>query len=305
MHSGSACRSVPMRLSAVKHRRGVRRRTHPNRPKNPTKPQLPAPRRSFWGFVVRLPILPKGVGAVFALSRRPLFWVAMITGRVPRCTGGLRRALTLARAPSSLRHDRTRRQMPPPPPPGPRAPLRTPLTPSLPPTPWPSGVDLDVVDFVGRGSIERVGHIQNMEQFIARVRAEGPEPFRPRGLEWKWGHGAQLREGAERGALCCQIALRDLARSPRYAPRGAYSPSLASATAVPRCRGRPCLPRLGAVPEPAPPPPPGPSPGLPFTTRHHRGVGGWGWPTSKIGPNVRPGLWPINDFLWRLRRQFV
>ena len=38
--------------------------------------------------------------------------------------------------------------------------------------------------------------------------------------------------------------------------------------------------------------------GLLLTTRHH-------WPPSNIGPNFLLGLWPIKNFLWRLRHQLV
>ena len=42
-----------------------------------------------------------------------------------------------------------------------------------------------------------------------------------------------------------------------------------------------------------------------LTTRHRSGGGTPPAPLSKMGPNFPPGLWQVQNFLWRLWRQFV
>ena len=77
------------------------------------------------------------------------------------------------------------------------------------------GVDLQVVDLIGEGEIEREHYILHMKEYKAEI-ANG-EPKVPQAYEgitqysrWKWGVAEDLKDAASKGSLCSQIYLKSI-----------------------------------------------------------------------------------------------
>lgn len=76
------------------------------------------------------------------------------------------------------------------------------------------GVELQIVEFIGRDDIERDDFILHMEEYEAKIiRSEPVVPQPISGItqyqEWCWGTEENLKPAAERGSLCSRILLEN------------------------------------------------------------------------------------------------
>lgn len=78
------------------------------------------------------------------------------------------------------------------------------------------GVDVKIVEFIGRGNIDRGEYILHGEEYLVEI-IEGdlsvnrPEVQGTKYQDWKWGTAEDIKETAQKGSLCCNIYLEEKA----------------------------------------------------------------------------------------------
>jgi ADP-ribose pyrophosphatase YjhB (NUDIX family) len=80
------------------------------------------------------------------------------------------------------------------------------------------GVELDVVDLIGEGNLERDTYVLHMKEYEVSVRSgepSVPQPY-PEVTQYqatRWGNADDLVEAASKGSLCCRIFLSSVGRT--------------------------------------------------------------------------------------------
>ncbi len=74
------------------------------------------------------------------------------------------------------------------------------------------GVELKLVNLIGKNNIERKNYILHMDDYEAKIISGEPKvPQQIQGItqyqQWKWGVSSDLRDAANKGSLCSQIYL--------------------------------------------------------------------------------------------------
>ena len=79
------------------------------------------------------------------------------------------------------------------------------------------GVELEIVNLIGRGNLDRGNYILHGEEYEAEIVSGVPSVPQKnvdgtQYQDWKWGNYKDLIEAAEKGSLCCNLNLKSIGK---------------------------------------------------------------------------------------------